>query len=854
MKMLFFSFKPAVVILLFFCASLEASTISVSYINPDVYYYHPGDTIKIFYELRFSNPSGEIKNVSLELYLSSDTTITTSDFKLGSRTENVGQGEYGWGSWLGNQIPMDYPTGSYYVGIIVSAASFSNITYCNLNPVTIDPKLSPDIIVNYIGMYPDNFFPGDQGKILFTVKNIGSYKAENTYVHLYGSTDSTITDDDYYLGGATIGSLAIGQETASSKEWDFKVPNNIPIGDYFIGGIAFCSANETNLENNTFRGYTFSVVNPIDISVDDVIIDSGIYRPGNSINITTTTKNVGNFSSGEYTIDLYATNNIATSLLLGSFECSSLEPGKQETFNTLCQFPANIPPDYYYILAFIECHNDIDVDNNYAESYSPVWVGPLADLSVELVDVNNVVYMPGDQIKVYTLIKNIGDGISEGYSVDFYISPDTAITEQDLHIGSVSREALAAGAQHSYNTTCQFPQVPLGLPAGDYYIGIIVTCPIDYFRENNTGYDMSTCQVVHPAGLIYGQTRYRTQIPIRYAQVKIFAGNNNNISPNDRIIGQTYTNSNGIYSVIIPEDINNAAKIYVKVIAEGAAGAYPTTTNNICNVKDDVFNQTYSIISPLYLHPHNSSLRADLKITSNDYPDGAFCVYDSIIEGFIQTKTILGIEPNEITAYWPSSYNMTFYTNDPNAGIFIAQGDRSDRDVILHEYGHYIADINDFAQGAVGENSTHYWNLDLRSNPVYRTDEHAKNLAFREAWATLFGIAIQYKQTYSTTYDDYDEISRLTYTVDLEKYSKGNYTPGQYFENMNSCVLWDIFDNNNDSADNNDTLSDTSMVKIWTTMNLYKPDDIIDFWNGWFKSFQYTAEMTRIFNNHYIEH
>jgi len=67
---------------------------------------------------------------------------------------------------------------------------------------------------------------------------------------------------------------------------------------------------------------------------------------------------------------------------------------------------------------------------------------------------------------------------------------------------------------------------------------------------------------------------------------------------------------------------------------------------------------------------------------------------------------------------------------------------------------------------------------------------------------------------------------------------------------MNCCALWDIFDDRDNRADDNDTLSDTSLSKIWTISRDFKPDDIIDFWNSWFQSYDYAIEITRIFQDH----
>jgi len=208
----------------------------------------------------------------------------------------------------------------------------------------------------------------------------------------------------------------------------------------------------------------------------------------------------------------------------------------------------------------------------------------------------------------------------------------------------------------------------------------------------------------------------------------------------------------------------------------------------------------------------------------------------------------------EITTFWPCSDEVSYF--DPcDQSMYVAQGDRGDRDVIMHEYGHFIADVYTFAQGSVGNDSTHFWNMDLRHNPGNRSDEDARNLAFREAWATLFSIATQYGDTgypYSgdTRYQDWDEESGNSLEVDLEEDTYDHCKPGEFFENMNCCALWDIFDDKDDRFDNDDTLSDTSLSKIWTIVRDSQPDDIVDFWNSWFVSYDYTSEITRIFQDH----
>jgi hypothetical protein len=374
------------------------------------------------------------------------------------------------------------------------------------------------------------------------------------------------------------------------------------------------------------------------------------------------------------------------------------------------------------------------------------------------------------------------------------------------------------------------------------------------------GRGTATVEVLHPAGYVCGQATYQDkrnqEQPIRYALVEVHAEDNNNDPLDDPLLGQTHTNGEGLYGLILANDGNSGRDIYVKVLSEGVSGAYPGTTSRICTLKDAVLDEVYSLVSDLHPHPRNSSAVIDLM--SPRFEGGEFMVFDSIVEGFSKSKTFLKIELDELKAYWPGEAKVSYFDPD-KMEIYISQDDRGDRDVIMHEYAHFIADVYGVAQGQVGDDSTHYWDQDLRSVPSNRTDEQAMNLAFREAWPTWFSVAAQYGDTgypYSgdSIYDDEDEEGRWTLKVDLDVDGNTDFWPGQYFENMNAATLWDIFDDKNDGADGGDTLSDPSLEMIWTISRDYKPENIMDFWDNWFKKYDYEQEMGYIFKIHELPH
>lgn len=968
MKTSFYCCKSAIILTFFLSFSVaDALTInSVSDVSVDNYQSYPGSSVDVDFTLDYTARGiGETTFINVEAYASSDSTITEGDYYLGS-TSIFGR-YFGNGTLtdsLTGSFPHGITSGDYYVGIICQGRSGYDT-----NPVHIDAELVPDLKLTFIEIQnSDPIVPGGFVSVDYIVENIGSYKPGQFDVYLYASEDTTITRDDYEFSHHLVDSLDPGEHTRISRAC--YLPEDIPLGDYYVGGVVDCS-DDGNIENNSYCGNSFSVILYVDISVQNVSVNLKDTIPGGSINVTVTVENIEQLSSDDYTIGYYASTD-TTTYFLGSLERSGLSSGETDTFDYLCQLPQDIPPCQYSIVVKLTCDNDSNEQNNEGWG-SVITVVPNSNLEVESVEAANSTYILGDQITVYALIKNIGDVASQAYTVDYYASTDTIITMDDHHLGYVERDGLAPGEQHSCETTYQ---IPFNLIPDNYYIGMIVTCPEEYDPSNNTGCSEETIELVHPAGyglvfqsievtpgeylpgeelVIYnliknvsdlstegyavdyyasidtvittddhhlgyvereglapgqqhsyettclipdnlimgnyyigavitcpigsgmainarcseekfelvlsggnvsGQMLYTTRDygqvhPIRYALVEVYDADDNEDPNDDRVIGRTHTDKDGNYNVVVLNYEMSSQNIYVKVFTESPIGAYPEIEGKVCSVRDDVFDEIYYMESDLYPHPGDESVVVNM--TADKY-GGEFMVYDSLIESFENARTFFDINLPEVTTFWPCEEETSYF--DPcNLGVYIEQGDRGDRDVIMHEYGHFIAEVYFFAQGSVGDNPIHYWNADLRHHPIQRKDQEARNLAFRESWATLFSIATQYGDTdypYSgdTRYQDWDEENDKKFEIDLEEDTYDHFKPGEFFENMNCCALWDIFDDKDDRFDNEDTLSDTSLSKIWTIVRNSQPDDIEGFWNGWFLSFEYTSEITRIFQDH----
>jgi uncharacterized membrane protein len=813
--------------------------------RPNNNIYHPGDSID--FECRVSNIGDEPSD-------GYTANFYASGYHIGSENRSGLEPGTADGFTASCSLPEGMPYETYWASVEISCSNDSNpdnnIRQDNWGFTFTEekPPAPPDLELHVsLSGYTNPYFPGDSLTVRCTVYNIGEVTSDSYTVNVYAG--------NYSIGSITRNGVVPGD----GDYFDIRcsLPYDITEGYYTIRGELSCS-NDSNSGNNSDsdRSIRVAMKEPTSVEIQSMDAYGDIFLPGESIVVRIEINGVGGQLENSFKIDVYASLDsiIATSdYKIHSLSSETISPGESRIFIEECRLPIDITPGNYYIGAIVTYKIEDDVKRTQANDAGTVYIGGYSDVVVQSVVITPGKYTPDEEFVVYSLIKNAGQWATGGYTVDYYASSDAVITTDDCHLGYVERDGLAPGEQHSYETTLR---IPFRIAAGNYHIGAIITCPIGSDFAENSGCSEETIELVHPAGYVCGQMLYQTrewhqEWPIRYALVEVYDADDNEDPLDNRVIGQTHTDQNGNYGVIIANDEESSQNIYVKVFSECFSGAYPETTGKACSVKDDVFDETYYLQSDLYQDPQDSSVVINMTALADG---GEFMVYDSIIEGFEKAKTFFDVNMPEITTHWPCEAETSYF--DPcDRSIYIAQGDRGDRDVIMHEYGHFVADVYVFAQGSVGEDPTHFWDADLRHRPRNRTDEEARNLAFREAWASFFSIATQYGDTAypyagDTKYQDYDEESGKRLEIDLEKDTKNKRQPGEFYENMNCCALWDIFDDSDDRVDNEDTLSDLTLSKIWTVVRYCQPDDILDFWNGWFQSFDYADEITRIFQAH----
>ncbi|EHR71672.1 CARDB domain-containing protein,subtilase family protease [Burkholderiales bacterium JOSHI_001] len=211
----------------------------------------------------------------VNFYLSSDSTITTSDRLIASTTvASVAAGA---------SVPVtataalrtDLPAGIYYIGAIADPANLvaesnnNNNALASVNRITT--SYGPDLVITSVNTTSTTPTRGTAIPVTGTVLNqgVGAIGAatdrrviENgstVTVGIYLSTNPNITVFDTLIGTYTFSSLAAG--TSLPFTVNATIPAGMTVGNYYIGAIAdrATAVRESNELNNALPGNLISV-------------------------------------------------------------------------------------------------------------------------------------------------------------------------------------------------------------------------------------------------------------------------------------------------------------------------------------------------------------------------------------------------------------------------------------------------------------------------------------------------------------------------------------------------------------------------------------------------------------------
>jgi len=422
----------------------------------------PGQSIVITDTTK--NMGGGIADPSLiQIYLSTDNTIDTSDALLGSRSvPALAAGAYSYGSTTVT-IPEGTASGNWYIVAkadgeeVVPEASEINNTYVR----TI--KIGSDLSIISMST-PTTAGAGQIIVITDTTKNIGGGVVEPSVTQFYLSINSTIDTSDALLGSRSVPALAAG--TSSTGSTTVTIPEGTAGGYWYIVAKADSEevVPETSEANNTYAR-SIKIGSDLDIISMSTPTTAGA---GQSIVITDTTKNVGGGVVEPSVTQFYLSINstIDTSdTLLGSRSVPALAAGAYSYGSTTVTIPEGTAGGYWYIIAKADGEEVVpeisETNNTYTRS---IGIGPDLDITAMSMPTTAIA---GQSFVLTDTTKNMGGGVADPSLIYFYLSTNSTIDTSDTLLGSRSVPALAAGAYSYGSTTVTIPE---GTAAGRWYI------------------------------------------------------------------------------------------------------------------------------------------------------------------------------------------------------------------------------------------------------------------------------------------------------------------------------------------------------------------------------------------------
>ncbi len=266
----------------------------------------PDLSVESFSVTPFTAQAGDILSVQLteinggtatagahttKLYLSSNTTINSSDTPLGSSLSfnSIGAGASS-SKTVNVTLPAGLSAGTYYLGAVLDAGEIisecdeTNNTDYYVISVTAAPATCPDLSVAAITITPSTTQAGNALSVQLTEINGGTATAGAHTTKLYLSTNTTINSSDTQLG-PSLSFNSIGVGASSSKTVNVTLPAGLNAGTYYLGAVVDAGSviNECDETNNT--GYqTITVTAPAatcpDLSVAAITVTPSAAQAG----------------------------------------------------------------------------------------------------------------------------------------------------------------------------------------------------------------------------------------------------------------------------------------------------------------------------------------------------------------------------------------------------------------------------------------------------------------------------------------------------------------------------------------------------------------------------------------------
>jgi subtilase family serine protease len=400
-------------------------------------------------------------------YLSTNTTLDSSDVALGSRT--VPQLAAGASSAATTTltIPANTTGGTYYV-IAVADATNTNAETSETNNTKASAaiKIGPDLVVSALTV-PTVAGAGFSISVTDTTTNSGAGDAPASNTGFYISTKAFFDTSATWIGFRAAGPLPVG--AASSGTTPVVIPAGTATGIYYIIAVADYDkqVGETNETNNTRASGQLRVGPDL---VESAASVTPIAGSGGPITVNDTVKNQGVGDAGASTTGFYlstsAVFNSTTATRLGSRSVPALPAGTSNSASTPVTLPTGLATGTYFVFAYADDTNVVveSFETNNASTAQSVKIGP--DLIVSAFAPPSTM-ATGVSVNVNSTVLNQGGGAAPQTTVRFYLSVNLTVDASDIVVGSRTAGPLAPGQS---DTGVAAILIPSGTAAGSYWL------------------------------------------------------------------------------------------------------------------------------------------------------------------------------------------------------------------------------------------------------------------------------------------------------------------------------------------------------------------------------------------------
>ncbi|MBD2614747.1 peptidase S8, partial [Nostoc punctiforme FACHB-252] len=229
-------------------AAVQPDLIIQNAVNPSV--GSVGESIEVSYQVKNQGTSSSASYHQTKFYLSTNTTLSNDDIYLGSDYffNSIAAGASS-GSTTTINIDNSIAAGNYY--LLYQADGNNNIAESNENNNIVAKAIAikkADLIIQN-AVNPSVGSVGESIEVSYQVKNQGTGSAGYQQTKFYFSTNTTLSNDDIYLGSDYLSPIAAGVSSGSTTT--ININNSIAVGNYYLlyqadGNNNIAESNENN--------------------------------------------------------------------------------------------------------------------------------------------------------------------------------------------------------------------------------------------------------------------------------------------------------------------------------------------------------------------------------------------------------------------------------------------------------------------------------------------------------------------------------------------------------------------------------------------------------------------------------